>query len=122
MREKKTGDVATVKLEDGEFKVRNDGGYDASKIDKQFQTTLDRFTKELSENFSSIQNVLRDNNTELKNLNGNTINSLADITQTISEGNIEVIDRIGKSSERQAEADKNMISHLEALKQGKKDK
>lgn len=122
--EKKTGREATIQqLADGTFRVGNKNTVDSSKIDAQFTTAIDNFNKQLTENFSTIKDVLKETNTTLSDINGNTIETLDDIKDGINNNNnMDFVDKIGKASERQRAADKNIINSINELKQGKSDK
>lgn len=121
--EKKTGKEAILQqLADGSFKIENKSTVDLSKMDAQFTTAIDNFNKQLTENFSTINDVLKETNTPLTDINGNSISGLDDIKTNINNSNMDLVDKIGKASERQMAADKNIINDINNLKQGKSDK
>ena len=122
--EKKNGYEATIKqLADGSFKIDNKNTVDNSKKDAQFTTAIENFNKQLTENFSTIKNVLQETNTTLTDIEGNSVDTLEGIKGNINDkNNMDFVDKIGKASERQMAADKNIINSINNLKQGKSDK
>lgn len=122
--EKKNGNEATIKqLADGTFKIDNKNTVDNSKKDAQFTTAIENFNKQLTENFSTIKSVLQETNTTLTDIEGNSVDTLEGIKGNINDkNNMDFVDKIGKASERQMAADKNIINSINNLKQGKIDK
>ena len=120
MQEKRTGHSTIIEQQkDGRFVSTNASEVDTSKIDEKFTAAFDKYSKELNNNFSTIKDVLEEQNV---NLGSGIENNLASVQEAIDKNSFDVIDKIGKAAEKRVSSDKTMISDIQALRQGKKDK